>query len=350
MNNQRKLALLSAVSCSLLLAACGGGGDSNSVSAPSPSPTPAPTPSGPTDSQRVAAATTTAQTNPNCAESAIGAFYWEIGDGNGIKASGQIGSGTDGTTQMSIASASKWVYSTYVVQKRNGVNSVDVPYLNFTSGYTQFNSIACSALDTVDSCLGSETGQEAGTIGKFSYGSGHMQNHAASKMGLGSMTATGLTTEIASTLGNYGFEYGNPNLAGGLVASGNGYGAFLRAMLRGTLAMKASLGTNKVCADPDACSSSAVASPIASADTGETWYYSLGHWVEDDPTIGDHAFSSAGALGFYPWIDKTKTYYGVLARRADNEQNAGYNSAKCGRMIRQAWVTGVATTAALPTP
>ena len=350
MNNKRKLSLLTAVSCSLVLAACGGSGGSSTV-APTPTPSPSPTPpAGPTDAQRASAATTTAQTNPNCAESALGAFYWEIGDANGVKVSGQVGSGTDGSTEMSIASASKWVYSTYVVQKHNGVSSTDIPYLNFTSGYTQFNDIACSAMATVASCLGSQTGQEANTIGKFSYGSGHMQNHAASKMGLGAMTAGDLTTEIGTTLGSYGFQYGNPNLAGGLIATGSGYGGFLRAMLRGSLTMKGSLGTNKVCADPTACSSTAVASPISSGDTGETWNYSMGHWVEDDPHVGDHAFSSAGALGFYPWIDQSKTYYGVLARRAENEQNAGYNSAKCGRMIRQAWITGVATTASLPTP
>ena len=48
----------------------------------------------------------------------------------------------------------------------------------------------------------------------------------------------------------------------------------------------------------------------------ESWHYSIGHWVEDDPAVGDGAFSSAGAFGFYPWIDASKTYYGVLAREA----------------------------------
>ena len=83
-------------------------------------------------------------------------------------------------------------------------------------------------------------------------------------------------------------------------------------------------------------------SPINSADTGEVWHYSLGHWVEDDPTVGDHAFSSAGALGFYPWIDKSKTYYGVLARDAGLEANAGYHSVQCGRLIRKAWTSATA--------
>ncbi len=55
--------------------------------------------------------------------------------------------------------------------------------------------------------------------------------------------------------------------------------------------------------------------------------------------VGDGAFSSAGAFGFYPWIDSGKTYYGVVARQVF-AQNAGYDSARCGRLIRKAWITG----------
>jgi len=35
--------------------------------------------------------------------------------------------------------------------------------------------------------------------------------------------------------------------------------------------------------------------------------------------VGDGAFSSPGAFGFYPWIDRTKTNYGVLARSAEEK-------------------------------
>jgi hypothetical protein len=58
--------------------------------------------------------------------------------------------------------------------------------------------------------------------------------------------------------------------------------------------------------------------------------------------VGDGAFSSPGALGFYPWIDASKRWYGILARRAPGpEGNQGYLSARCGRQIRKAWITGV---------
>jgi len=308
------------------------GGGSNTSSLPPP----------PTDAQRAAAASATANANPMCAEDVLGAFYWEIGDVNGAKVSGAVGTGVQATTTMLIASASKWVYSTYVLQKVGSVRTSDVPYLNFTSGYTQFNDGACNPLPstTIASCLGTQTGQFPATIGRFSYGSGHFENHAVSVMGMGSLNSSSLTSEVASTIGDFGFDYRNVNLAGGIQADASGYAAFLRKMLSGSLVMYGSLGLDEVCADPTSCPTTAVNSPIDSADTGEVWGYSLGHWVEDDQTVGDHAFSSAGAFGFYPWIDKSKTYYGVLARKAQSETNAGYHSAQCGRLIRQAWMTG----------
>lgn len=76
------------------------------------------------------------------------------------------------------------------------------------------------------------------------------------------------------------------------------------------------------------------------------WHYSYGHWVEDEPTTGDGAFSSPGKFGFYPWIDASKTYYGVVAREdvtpGTSVQTAPYyQSVLCGRAIRKAFVTGV---------
>jgi hypothetical protein len=329
-------ALLAVLSVLLTLAACGDGGDSDSVAPVPPVTTP------PTDAQRSAAATATANSNPACAEAVLGPFYWEIGDSAGVKVSGSVGTGVNATTEMAIASASKWVYSSYVVQKV-GVRSADVEFLNFTSGYTDLVLPLCQPSETVASCLGDKGELDLSTQGKFLYSSGHMQVHATSTMGLGSMDNNALTAEVTSTLGDFGFQYVQPQLAGGLAASAAGYAGFLRKILRNELAIGAVLGTHKVCTNPQTCAS-ALGSPI----DAESWNYSLGHWVEDAPTIGDNAFSSAGALGFYPWIDSTKTYYGVLARRAETEANAGYNSAVCGRLIRQAWVNAVAVTARSP--
>jgi hypothetical protein len=62
--------------------------------------------------------------------------------------------------------------------------------------------------------------------------------------------------------------------------------------------------------------------------------------VEDDPA-GDGAFSSPGAFGFYPWIDATKTYYGIVARHVVGA-GSYLESAQCGAALRRAFITGTA--------
>jgi hypothetical protein len=304
----------------------------------------------PGDAEKVNAASLTVANHPDCSTNLIGSFYWEIGDRNGPRAGASVGAGAPGArTVMSIASASKWVYSAYVVQKV-GLRPQDVPYLNFTSGYSEFNLPLCQVTDTVASCLVGNDRLNPATVGKFYYDSGHMQKHAVALMGLGPLNNAALTVEVGTTLGvptgSSELGYSQPQLAGGLVANAEAYRAFLQRMLNGDLALSAALGANKVCTNSRTCAT-ALAAPVPNT---ESWNYSLGHWVEDDPVVGDHAFSSAGALGFYPWIDKTKTLYGILARRSDDLNGAGYASARCGRLIRQAWVTGVPVLSGPPTP
>jgi CubicO group peptidase (beta-lactamase class C family) len=280
-------------------------------------------------------------------------FYWEIGDRNGARASGTVSGSTTPTASqvIAIASSSKWVYSTYVLQKSGSVRLADVPFLRFSSGYVfpplkAAKEALCGLTETVGQCA-ADVVQLPAASGNFYYSGGHFQYHAANIMGLGSLGALALTAEITSHIGAFDFTYLQTNLAGGLNASANGYGAFLRRMLRGDYLMSSQLGSNKVCGST-ACAAGLVLSP---APPHEAWNYSLGHWVEDDPTLGDHAFSSAGALGFYPWIDSSKTWYGVLARRASAPGgNQGVVSLNCGRLIRQAWVTGVTVTGTTPTP
>jgi CubicO group peptidase (beta-lactamase class C family) len=252
---------------------------------------------------------------------------------------------------LPIASSSKWIYSTYVLQKLGSVRPSDVPFLHFTSGYVYppanvTKEAVCGLTETVGECAAPVTQSPAAT-GNFYYSAGHFQYHAANVMGLASLDAAALTTEITSQVGTFDFRYLQTNLAGGLNASATGYAGFLRRMLSGDFVMLSLLDSNKVCASA-ACAAGLVLSP---APANESWNYSLGHWVEDDPVVGDHAFSSAGALGFYPWIDSTKTWYGVLARRAPIlAGNQGVLSLSCGRLIRQAWVSGVTVTSTTPTP
>jgi len=315
-----------------LLAGCGGGGDGT---------TPAPT--GTTDAQRSAAATATAQSSTNlCAP--IAPFYWEVGDRNARLASGSVNAAGNATTylsntQMAIASASKWLYAGYVVQKRQGVLSdSDVQFLNFRSGYTSFST--CLQTQTVDSCLAYlDNGvYSAATADQFDYGGGHMQKHA-SLDGLGALDNAGLAAEVRSQIGtDIGLAYSQPQPAGGGVSTADDYARYLRKLLGGTLRMSAALGTHPVCTNPTTCpAGQAISTPIP---TNESWHYSLGHWVEDDPVVGDGAFSSPGAFGFYPWVDASKSWYGVVARR--DSAGSALDSVYCGRLIRKAWVTGVA--------
>lgn len=193
----------------------------------------------------------------------------------------------------------------------------------------------------MDSCVAYQTNglHSDTTDGKFYYDGGHMEKHA-SLLGLGPLNNAGLAAELQSQLGpDVGIRYTQPQLAGGVVSSADDYARFLRKLLAGALQMRSLLGTHAVCTNPSTCGTDqALVTPLPLT---QSWHYSLGHWVEDDPSTGDGAFSSAGAFGFYPWIDAGKTWYGVLARM-DTAQGSGVASAQCGGLIRKAWTTGVA--------
>ncbi|MEO5882900.1 MAG: hypothetical protein ABIQ06_10845 [Caldimonas sp.] len=320
----------SGVVAALLVSACGGGGSDESASL-SPAP--------PIGATAAAAATATANSSSNAC-SAVRPFYWEIGDANGALVSGAVNSSTDptvydATTKMGIASASKWFYSTYFVQRTGGVLSAgDLKFFNFQSGYTSFLSCLPSPLQTVQQCVDSGNNGEynAADDGEFAYGGGHMEKHAALN-GLGGLNRAGLAAEIRGQVGNeIAFSYFEPQLAGGMATTASDYATLLRKIVRGDLKMRDALGTYAVCTNPVTCANA----EFAPSPPGESWHYSVGHWVEDDPVVGDGAFSSPGAFGFYPWIDRSKTNYGVLAR---NAMGGAIPSVYCGRLIRKAWTT-----------
>jgi len=339
---------LVAVSFVAVLAACGGGGGSDTPTAApaaatgvsSASSASSASSTAATPEMRASAAESTAQSGSNACN-AIRPFYWEIGDSNAKAASGSVDSPTasvhfDGVTPLSIASASKWIYGAYVVEKRAGaLTDVDRRFLTMQSGYMNLKN--CDPSQTIDSCLAAQatTVYTAADEGKFYYDGGHMQKHA-SLSGLGGMTPAALTAEVQAQIGtDVPLVYTLAQPGGGLAMSADAYAQFLRKVLRGELGMRSALGASAVCTNPQRCGN-AVYTPTPAS---ESWHYSVGHWVEDDPTVGDGAFSSAGSFGFYPWIDAGKTSYGVIARVA--QAGSGYDSALCGRLLRKAWATGV---------
>lgn len=293
----------------------------------------------------VQAAQAVAESDSQCQDARP--FYWEIGDAHQVLAHGQVGKDApDASTKLQIASASKWIYGAYVAQRRGGsLTAEDIRFLHFRSGYTKFRM--CRQGQTVQACqeslLNGHGGQDKDTVGRFAYSGGHMQQHAV-LMGLGDLDNQALAAAIKRELGDVGaswdLSYSQPQLAGGAQSSAQDYGRFLRAILAGNLKMGALLGTHAVCTNPQTCAE-AVKTPIPQT---ESWHYSVGHWVEDDPAVGDGAFSSPGAFGFYPWIDAGKQYYGILAREehkgiltADAESKPAVRSVACGRAIRAAW-------------
>jgi hypothetical protein len=215
------------------------------------------------------------------------------------------------------------------------------PYLNFTSGYSNFDSTACVDNGSVSQCLPGpiDAAEAAGAV--FHYDGGHMQQHAL-EIGLGPLRNRPLASEVSSLIGpEMDLRYTQPQPPGGAKTSGRQYADFLRRLLIGStnpLQMGELLGSNPVCTVPsESCNaSSELAVP-------EAWHYSLGHWIEDDPTNTpaiNFAYSSPGLFGFYPWVDVDRKLYGVLVRQGLDLVNDGYLSAQCGRLIRLAWKTG----------
>lgn len=316
------------------LASCGGGSDDGDA------------PGEPTTAQREAAASATAANHSACA--AIQPFHWSVGDATGVLAQGSIGTQAPAAdTVMSIASASKWLYGAYVAEQRAGnLTADDVKLLNFTSGYTEFDF--CLPEHTVGQCQSAQGPviQNGSYVpahdGFFFYSGGHMQKHAT-LMGLGGDDNTALAQHIVAGLnGALQLAYTQPQLAGGGQTSAAQYGRFLQRVVAGDLRIKSLLGAHATCATPQLCNT-AISSP---APADELMHYAIGHWVETDATRGDGAFSSAGGLGFYPWIDAGKRWWGVVARESTvvvDGLGPGAQSLRCGREIRKAWLRGTAS-------
>jgi len=324
------------VTSSFFVAACGGGGSGSNTTPPA---------TGPTNAQRAAAATATANNNARCSSGVLGSYYWEIGDKSGALVSGTVGGGrVTGDTVMNLASGSKWPFAAYAIQKYGDL-SANVPFLNFTSGYSNFDNSLCSATQTVAQCNNGAINAAEAAAKTFHYQGGHMQQFAVNR-GLGTLTIDALAAEVNGYIGNdVGIAYVQAQPAGGARASSRSYAVFLRKLLADSsnpLQLGALLGSHAVCTQPSATCN---ASPDTAAALPENFHYSLGHWVEDDPTYtpsSNFAFSSAGSFGFYPWVDSDRKLYGIVAREDHTATSggAGYASLLCGRLIRLAWKTG----------
>ena len=272
-------------------------------------------------------------------------FYWEIGQSSGSPlVSGQSGGTTyNRNTTVTLASASKWVFGAYVVERYNGIptgssGATIVSSLKMLEGHTSFGPVKCAFTSTVSAChtIGTNDNVDSSKVGYFNYGGGDGQYAAAgsSLLNLGSKTKSQLLSEVNSYL-NLGssFAYKNPGVSGGMEGNAADYATFLQNLMDGTYVMSSHLGASAVSTQCTQCNS-----PFGSADM----HYSLHHWVEDNTggqlpggaslSAGDGSFSSAGAKGFYPWISSDKQYYGIISTEGDSE-----SSYICGKAIREAY-------------
>ncbi|WP_049974178.1 hypothetical protein [Azospirillum sp. B4] len=264
----------------------------------------------------------------------LGDFYWEIGDGTGVLASGRRGERYSANRSLQVASASKFVFAAYVVERTGGqLTPEQLDALRMRSGYDNFNPLACFGAHTVAACLDRRDNGvlNADHRGRFSYNGGHDQ-HLATALGLGDLDRYGLAAEVRRVLGpELHLDYAAPRVAGGLKASPGAYGAFLRKVVAGRLRIHDLLGSDPVCTQGPDCPA------IQTPALPQAWHYSLNHWVEDDPG-GDGAFSSPGMMGFYPWITADRRTYGLIAREV-MAPKAYLASMACGQALRRAWGT-----------
>ena len=284
---------------------------------------------------------------------AIAPFYWEIGDAGAKLVSGSVEASAGGaatyteSSTMAIASASKFVWGAYVVERfKTHLGDVDFESMTMRDGYSSFNNTGCelSLPATVSNCLKggtkNATDPDPSTEGYFFYSGGDFQKYAVD-LGLGDDNNAALAAEYQKYLGmDLNVTFGTPMPAGGIKMSPADYRAFLQKLLQGKLELAKHLGENAVCTLP----------PNGAADAGDgckakyspaapyAWHYSYAHWVEDDPSIGDDgSFSSPGLFGFYPWVDAKKEHYGIVARHS-TAVRAYIESVQCGRLIRKAYL------------
>ena len=198
--------------------------------------------------------------------------------------------------------------------------------LSFTSGFTVEPLCLNSGISDFETCVTNIATANAGngiTPGQeFYYASTHLQVAglmAIKARGVASwqdvfaefQTQTGLFPTAAYDLPSAS----NPRLAGGMHWSGEEYMAFLKALRNGALLNAASM--SELLADHTA-SATIVYSPTV-AGLGEDWHYGFGLWQECQSatyncTAGSRV-SSPGAYGAYPFWDRSKDYFGIVARQ-----------------------------------
>lgn len=203
--------------------------------------------------------------------------------------------------------------------------------LSFTSGLTIDPPCLEDGSSNIQDCVsdiaqanngnGNVPGQE------FFYASAHLQ--VAGLMAVEARDVTGwpaLFSEFKAQTGLFAASSydspssSNPVLAGGMHFTGADYMAFLKSLKNGQLLNSASMA--QLLADRTAgipVGYSPMFSGIGGgAGLGEDWHYGFGLWHECQSAtfncVPGTRISSPGALGTYPFWDRSKNYTGIVVR------------------------------------
>ena len=104
----------------------------------------------------------------------------------------------------------------------------------------------------------------------------------------------------------------NPRLAGGMHVSGSEYLALLDALYRYNILTPTLIETMS----SDQLEIAEIVYSPAEEGLDVNWHYALGNWIEcsGKDCNTSRKFSSLGAYGAYPFIDRQHGYFGILAR------------------------------------
>ena len=331
------------------LTACGGGGSGSaatpSTSTPGTSPTPTASRFDPIDSAMAAAYA--AQAVP------IGISIY---DANGVKVHERMFGNFSADQRVAVASASKMVAGVVILRLVDqGWLSLDSTtaevlgwngagasinlrqLLSFTSGLRPAHPCTSNATTTLAACV-DEISREpviAQPAVRFDYGSTHL--HVAARM---AEVATGSTwnaifaqqlrdavgispTALYYTFPRQAIGTTNPLVAGGLRMSMNEYARVLGLIFNKGQWQGATLVSAGLFEQQSRQPYPAVVIGISPAEQGGFNYkYGLTAWLEcTTPAAGCARFSSPGAFGFTPWIDRAAGYYAILGMETTSTQD-----------------------------
>lgn len=223
--------------------------------------------------------------------------------------------------------------------------------LSFTSGLESeplcLNSGGANFTNCITSIGSANAGNGVIPGAKFYYGGAHLQ--VAGMMAVKARNVTSwqdIFTEFKLQTGLFPTSVydlpssSNPRLAGGMHWTGYEYMDFLKALKAGQLLTTASM--NLLLADYT--TSATMAYSPAKTGLNEDWHYGFGLWHECQNASfncsAGNRISSPGAYGAYPYWDRNRNYFAIIARQGSlNTYTNGITIERAIRTQVEAWAS-----------